>query len=473
MSLKEKTVRGAITLLAHILAPHQFGILTISLLIIMVADTISDFGISNSIIQKKEISNSELTTLYWINVSLGIFVFAVVFLFSRQISLLFNQPDVKELIQTLAFAFLIIPHGQQFRALMQKELDFTKVGIIETLSLIIGFTVTLTSAYVYPFAITAIWGYLCMSLSRTLMFSIVGRKIYKPSFSFKLKGISSNLKFGAFLTADALINQLNSNIATIVLSRSLGAIIAGGYNLASNVAVVPPSRLNPILTRVLFPAFSKIQNDNEKLKTNFYKLLSFVGLINFPALLGLLVVSNNFVLTLFGEKWIFITPILQVLCVVGLLRSIGNPIGALLMAKARVDVSFKFNVFKFFLFIPMIWLGAKIGGGTGAALGFLLVQVINTCLSYFILIKPVLGSSYREYIMSILLPLKMTLPTMLAAWLAGLFSLSGSPLITLVIQILVGIVTFSMTLIFSNNQFVSEMKCYIVKNPKVRKFIRA
>ena len=143
------------------------------------------------------------------------------------------------------------------------------------------------------------------------------------------------------------------------------------------------------------------------------------------------------------------------------------------MAKARVDVSFKFNVFKFFLFIPMIWLGAKIGGGTGAALGFLLVQVINTCLSYFILIKPVLGSSYREYIMSILLPLKMTLPTMLAAWLAGLFSLSGSPLITLVIQILVGIVTFSMTLIFSNNQFVSEMKCYIVKNPKVRKFIRA
>ncbi|HCT8540643.1 TPA: polysaccharide biosynthesis C-terminal domain-containing protein, partial [Klebsiella pneumoniae] len=177
--------------------------------------------------------------------------------------------------------------------------------------------------------------------------------------------------------------------------------------------------------------------------------------------------------TLFGEKWIFITPILQVLCVVGLLRSIGNPIGALLMAKARVDVSFKFNVFKFFLFIPMIWLGAKFGGGTGAALGFLLVQVINTCLSYFILIKPVLGSSYREYIMSIHLPLKMTLPTMLTAWLAGLFSLSGSPLITLVIQIIVGIVTFSMTLIFSNNQFVSEMKCYIVKNPKIRKFIRA
>lgn len=65
----------------------------------------------------------------------------------------------------------------------------------------------------------------------------------------------------------------------------------------------------------------------------------------------------------------------------------------------------------------------------------------------------------------------MTLPTMLAAWLAGLFSLSGSPLITLVIQILVGIVTFSMTLIFSNNQFVSEMKCYIVKTLKLENLL--
>ncbi|WP_430992320.1 MOP flippase family protein [Klebsiella aerogenes] len=490
MSLREKTVNGAkwsaiatvasigisflqITLLARIIEPHQFGLLTISMLVIMIADTISDFGISNSIIQRKNISEVELSTLYWINVMIGLLVFFLVFVLSGLISDLLNQPEIKPLVQLLAFAFIIIPHGQQFRALLQKELEFSKIGLIETSSILIGFAITMCSALYYPFAITAIWGYLCMSVCKTLMFAVVGRKIYKPILRFNYKSVSSNIKFGAYLTADALVNQLNSNIATVILSRSLGAVIAGGYNLAYNVAVLPPSRLNPILTRVLFPAFSKIQDDKEKLRTNFYKLLSFVGLINFPVLLGLLTVSDNFVITIFGEKWQFITPILQILCIVGLLRSIGNPIGSLLMAKARVDISFKFNVFKLFLFIPSIWIGATYFGGIGAALGFLIVQVINTYLSYFILIKPVLGSSYREYIQSITLPLVLTIPTVVVAWLVGTINISPLPVIMLILQVSSGVITFAITLVFSRNDFVREIKQQVVKNPKLRRLLRA
>ncbi|EML2249072.1 TPA: MOP flippase family protein [Klebsiella aerogenes] len=490
MSLREKTVNGAkwsaiatvasigisflqITLLARIIEPHQFGLLTISMLVIMIADTISDFGISNSIIQRKNISEVELSTLYWINVMIGLLVFFLVFVLSGLISDLLNQPEIKPLVQLLAFAFIIIPHGQQFRALLQKELEFSKIGLIETSSILIGFAITMCSALYYPFAITAIWGYLCMSICKTLMFAVVGRKIYKPILRFNYKSVSSNIKFGAYLTADALVNQLNSNIATVILSRSLGAVIAGGYNLAYNVAVLPPSRLNPILTRVLFPAFSKIQDDKEKLRTNFYKLLSFVGLINFPVLLGLLTVSDNFVITIFGEKWQFITPILQILCIVGLLRSIGNPIGSLLMAKARVDISFKFNVFKLFLFIPSIWIGATYFGGIGAALGFLIVQVINTYLSYFILIKPVLGSSYREYIQSITLPLVLTIPTVVVAWLVGTINISPLPVIMLILQVSSGVITFALTLVFSRNDFVREIKQQVVKNPKLRRLLRA
>lgn len=83
-------------------------------------------------------------------------------------------------------------------------------------------------------------------------------------------------------------------------------------------------KLNPIITRVLFPAFAKIQDDTEKLRVNFYKLLSVVGIINFPALLGLMVVSNNFVPLVFGEKWNSIIPVLQMLCVVAAALS-GEP----------------------------------------------------------------------------------------------------------------------------------------------------
>ncbi|MFS2224584.1 MOP flippase family protein [Pantoea sp. B65] len=490
MSLRDKTIKGAkwsaistvatiaigflqITLLARILEPHEFGLLTIAMVIILIADTLSDFGISNSIIQRKNLTVVELSSLYWVNTLIGFTVFVLTFSCSDAIAAFLKQADLAILIKTLSFAFLVIPHGQQYRALLQKELDFSRIGIIETTALLLGFAVTIISAYFHPLAIVAMWGYLAMSVARTLMLAWVGRKEYKPVFIFQLGSIKSNLRFGAWLTADNLINQLNGNIATVILSRTLGAVIAGGYNLAFNVAVMPPTKLNPIITRVLFPAFSKIQDDREKLRINFYKLLSLVGLINFPVLLGLLVVADNFVLFMFGQKWAFVTPILQVLCLVGLLRSIGNPIGSLLMAKARVDISFKFNIFKLFLFVPAIWMGAYYFGGIGASVGFLVVQIVNTYLSYFILIKPVLGNSYGAYINSIWLPFKLTLPMLLITGVVGWFIRGELPVaLSLSIEVFLGIFVFVTTLWLSKNSFVSELKVQFVKSPKLRRILR-
>jgi lipopolysaccharide exporter len=491
MSLREKTISGAkwsamatvaiiglglvqMTWLARIFDSHQFGLLTVSLVIIALADTLSDFGIANSIIQRKAISRLELTTLYWLNVGLGIVVFALVFALSDTIARVLHNPDLAPLIKTLSLAFVMIPHGQQFRALMQKELEFNKIGLIETSSVMAGFSVTVVSAWFWPWAMTAILGYLVNTAVRTLLFGWYGRKIYRPGLHFSLASVASNLRFGAWLTADSIINYVNTNLSTLVLARILGAGAAGGYNLAWNVAVVPPMKLNPIITRVLFPAFAKIQDDTGKLRVNFYKLLSIVGILNFPALLGLMVVSNNFVPLVFGEKWVSIVPVLQLLCVVGLLRSVGNPIGSLLMAKARVDISFKFNVFKTFLFIPAIIVGGHLAGALGVTTGFLLVQIINTILSYFVMIKPVLGSSYRDYILSLWLPLWLSIPTLVVSYGLGVALDQHLPLgMLLAVQIAGGIAAFLAMLVVSRHPLVVEIKRQLCRNEKMKTLLRA
>ena len=474
MSLREKTLNGAkwsaiatviiiglgliqMTVLARIIDNHQFGLLTVSLVIIALADTLSDFGIANSIIQRKEIGYLELTTLYWLNVGLGIMVCVAMFLLSETIAHVLNNPELAPLIKTLSLAFVVIPHGQQFRALMQKELAFNKIGMIETSSVLAGFTFTVVSAHFWPLALTAILGYLVNSTLRTLLFGYFGRRIYRPGLHFSLASVSSNLRFGAWLTADSIINYINTNLSTLVLARTLGAGVAGGFNLAWNVAVVPPIKLNPIITRVLFPAFAKIQDD-----------------INFPALLGLMVVSNNVVPLVFGDKWNGIIPVLQLLCIVGLLRSVGNPIGSLLMAKARVDISFKFNVFKTFLFIPAIFIGGHLAGAIGVTLGFLLVQVINTILSYFVMIKPVLGSSYRQYMLSLWLPLYLSLPTLVVSYALGLTLRNQVPLSALLgIQIAAGALVFALMIVLSRHPLVVEIKRQFCRSEKMKTLLRA
>ena len=317
MSLRQKALNGAkwsavssvmtiglgilqLALLARMIDPKEFGLLTISLVILTLVDTLSDFGLSNSVIQRKDMSETELSTLYWLNIIIGAVIFLLVYCSSDFISALLHQPQLSELIQALSVAFIIIPQGQQFRALLQKELAFTQIGRTEVIAALAGFAVTLLSALFYPSALCAIWGYLTMISVRMLLFCYYGREIYRPQFVFELKSVSSNLRYGGYLTADSLINQLSMNMPTMLLSRLLGAVATGGYN-GVQPAVMPPAKINPILTRVLFPAFAQMQDDRPRLRHNFYKMLSIMSLLNFVALLGMIGVAHNLVLSVLAN----------------------------------------------------------------------------------------------------------------------------------------------------------------------------
>lgn len=99
--------------------------------------------------------------------------------------------------------------------------------MIETSAVLAGFTCTVVSAHFWPLAMTAILGYLVNSAVRTLLFGYFGRKIYRPGLHFSLASVAPNLRFGAWLTADSIINYLNTNLSTLVLARILGAGVAG------------------------------------------------------------------------------------------------------------------------------------------------------------------------------------------------------------------------------------------------------
>lgn len=487
MTLKQKALNGAkwsfissvmtiglgvlqLALLARMIDPKQFGLLTISLVVLTLVDTLSDFGLSNSVIQRKNMTETELSTLYWLNIMIGAAIFLLASLGSDVISALLHQPELSELLQTLSVAFIIIPQGQQFRALLQKELAFTQIGRTETVAALTGFAVTLLSALFYPSALCAIWGYLAMVSVRMLLFCYYGREIYRPQFVFELKSVSGNLRYGGYLTADNLINQLNVNMPTMLLSRLTSAIATGGYNLAFNLAVMPPAKINPILTRVLFPAFAQMQDDQPRLRHNFYKMLSIMSLLNFVALLGMIGVAHNLVLTVFGERWLFITPVLQVLCIAGMMRAINNPIGALVMAKGTVDISSRLNALRLMLSVPAIWLGAQWGGLMGATIGFTAVQVLTVLMNYVVLLRPMLGASGKEYLASQWMPLRMALPTFWISYALG-YALEGSVSASaaLAIQVSAGALVWGLMILSSRAPLVLELKQIVQRKarPKV------
>ncbi|HED1507134.1 TPA: MOP flippase family protein [Raoultella ornithinolytica] len=478
MSLKLKTIKSTkwsalssltiivlgflqMVILSRILEPFEFGVLSIMTVVFLFTDMLADCGLSNSIIQKNDITLNELSALYWVNVFLGVFLFLLTIAISYPIGSWLMINKLTYLIQLTAIVFIIMPHGQQYRALMQKELEFDILSKIESLSYLIGFALTIIVGFTTRNASCAVFGYLLTVTVRTVVLSIAGRKYYRPTWKrSKINEVKKQLKFSFYLTLDSILNYINSSITTPIVARLLGAVYVGGYNLSFNVAVNPPSKISPIITRVLFPALSKIQDDSVKLRLNFFKLLNIISYINFPALLGLCVIAKDFVYLVFGDKWLFIVPVLQVLCIAGAMRMVANPIGSLLMAKAKMELSVKFNFIKMAIFIPVLYLFTLWNGMIGAALGFLICQVINAFLSYSFLIRPLLGHCFVDYLKSFAIPFLHTLPMILLLMICNYYITDVNFLLFFVKVITCGFL-YLLTILVSPNELLLEMRVLV------------
>lgn len=484
MSLRAKAISGAkwsavsitstivvqfvqVAVLARLLRPHELGLASMVSLVATFADMFLDMGLTSAIVQRKNILKTELSSLYWMNVLWGAILGGILLTGSGVIAWFFDAPEVKPLISLASLLFFITPHAQQYQSLMERELMFDTLSKIEFSSSVLLFATTLMAATHGFGAYSAIIGALVGQAIRTTLLNVFGRELYRPSFHFKFSETRPYIGFGVYQAMDSIIYYLNGNFGVIVSGRSLGTVALGGYNLAVNCAVNLPARLNPIFTRVIFPMLAIMQDDQEKLRKNFYKLNGLIATMNFPLVFGLMVVSTDFVACVFGEKWLWISPVVKVLCGVGAFRCFAHPVGSLLMATANVKKSFRFNVVKTIIMMPIIILGAYLGGALGVALGLLAVEAGAFMPIYFLLLKPVLGPSLGEYLRACFVPLRITLPMATIVWVASnMLDGSVNHFVALAIEVSLGAVVFATAFFFDPSLFCREVRAIVFGSVK-------
>jgi lipopolysaccharide exporter len=450
-------VQGA--LLARLLHPFELGLASMVSLVATFAELFLDMGLSTAIVQRRNISEGELSSLYWMNAFWGLVIGGCLMAGSGIAAWLFSAPNIQPIICLAAVIFMVIPHGQQYRSLMERELMFETLSKIEVISSCVLFAATLLAATHDGGAYSPIIGALTSATVRTVLLNYYGRALYTPSLHFKFSETRPYLSFGLYQAMTWIVNYLNVNFGGIIAGRILGAVALGGYSLSLNSAVNLPARLNPIFTRVVFPVFSIIQDDRVKLRQNYYKLSGLIALVNFPVVFGLMVIAPHFIYCVFGEKWLWITPVMRVLCLVGAFRCIGNPVESLLMATANVKTNFRFSVAKTVLLLPAIIVGAHLGGAIGVALALLTIEALAFLPIYFVLLRPVLGPSFSDYLKAYIVPLRLTMPMVASVWLASiLLDASLSHVMALAIQVLVGAASFGLLIFFDSSVLCREVR---------------
>ncbi len=418
MSLKNRAVSGIkwttfssvivamlqilqLVILARLLDPSVFGLMAITSVVIGFAQAFLDMGISNAIIHKQEVSYTQLSTLYWLNILSGVVLFIIVSLCAPLVALFYQEAELTNIIILVAMTFLIQPFGQQFVVLWQKELRFNDIAKVDVITKLLSLLVSVIFAY-YNYGVYAlVYGVLAGTLLQTLVFVYKGFREYTISFVFQLSDVREFLNFGLYQMAEKTLNYFNSQIDTLLIGKLLGVEALGFYNIAKQIIMKPIQIINPIVSKVSFPVMAKIQHDTDKLKEIYLKTINLLSSTNFPIYLFMFITAPQLVALIFGEKWIDAVVIVQILSIYGALRSIGNPVGTLLLAKGRADWGFYWNLGLFFYMPIVIYVASQWGI---EALSWSLVGIMISLITpmWYFLVKPLTQASFWEYHQQIL-----------------------------------------------------------------------
>ncbi len=344
-----------VAVLARLLAPADFGVVGVSNLIIGFFGVFANLGFSNSIIYKQETDRTVLSTLYWLNMLVGVFIFVVIQFTAPTIVSFYSEPKLERVLQLSSCYFLIVYFGQLYMFLLEKELRFKSVATIDITGTIIGTISTVGLAYNGFEELSLIVGQLVSQTVKTTLQIILGRPLFKPAFRFAINKVQEHLRFGVFNLGDGVLGFVQSNADNFVIGSILGVKMLGYYTLAYQLAVFPIIRLNPIVLQVAYPILAKMQDDNEGLKRAYLKILDVLTFCNLPLLAGLFITAESVVPLIYGPNWNETTHLIQIFVFVGLFSYLGHPLFTLAFTKGKPNLLFYLNLATLVVKIPLVY----------------------------------------------------------------------------------------------------------------------
>lgn len=387
------------SILARFLEPGDFGLMAIMMVIIGFSQAFQDMGISNAIIQRQDISHTQLSSLYWLNIAAGAGLTLIIIAIAPLVAMFYNEPRITPLMIILSSTFVLVAIGNQYRVLCQKNLNFRTMEMINVSTSIVSLIVATVMAYKGYGVLALVCAMITQAGLSSLLFLWVGLKRYhKPSLVYKHSELEGFYGFGLYQMGERSINYIGANADKVLIGKLVGIEAVGFYNLAWQLVIFPVSKINPIINKVAFPLYSRIQNDSKALSRYFYIVIKALSLITIPLLTFLIFFSNEIVQIIYGDGWSTTSEIIPILAIIGICRAIGNPGGAAVLAKGRADVGFWWNLFISSVIVLGLLVSLSIFPSLDTAIYVLLFLYLTVGMLWHVVVRKYGKVSYRGII---------------------------------------------------------------------------
>ncbi len=388
--LKEKTIRGgfarfcaqgasftvrvgSLMVLARILGPKDFGLVGMVTAFTGVLSLFRDFGLSSAAIQHTNVTDEQISTLFWINILVGALLSLLSVALAPVIAAFYHEPRLFGVTIALAAGFLLNGAGVQHGALLQRQMRFTTLAVVNTVALVAGTAIAIGAAM----AGYGYWALVTMALSLPLI-STIGfwlTTAWIPGKPQRRTGIRSMLHFGGKITLNGLVVYAASNFDKVLLGRFWGADVLGIYGRAYQLIHIPTDNLNQAAGEVAFAALSRLQDDPKRLKSYFLKGYSLVLTLTVPITIACALFADDVIRVLLGQKWMAAVPIFRLLAPTILVFAIVNPLWWLISSLGLVGRTLRMAL----VIAPIMIAGYVIGlpyGANGVAFAYSTVMLL-------------------------------------------------------------------------------------------------
>lgn len=377
----QQLVRFFVTvILARLLSPDDFGLFALVLVFIEFFQPVREWGFQAALIQKESLDEGDLSTAFWSICIIGLVLYFFTVLSARSVGSFMNNRQIGEILPVIGVSFLLTPFGSIQWSILNKELNFKSLALRDTIATIVyGVTACLMAVKGFG-VLSLVIAYLAREVTFSIIFSFVYK--WKPHFLFNYSKLKAMVKFSLNCMGSGLINNLIANVDNIFVGKILGTRSLGFYSLSHNTVSHPQTKFVAQISKVLFPVYSLMQNNPDKMREAYLKSLSVVSLVTVPMLSVLFASADIFVSIFYGHKWLPAVPLIRIMCFYGLARAFISINSSIFLSKGRSDIDFKITLFRLIIIIPALFLGVRYGV-VGVSVAVLVYSIINLIISFY------------------------------------------------------------------------------------------
>lgn len=451
-------------ILARFLEKADFGVVAIVMFVFGLVESFSDLGFSSAIMHKKDLTTNQFSSLYWIQMILFVLIAVTISFFSPLIARFYEEDSLTVLLPITLLGLFSLGIGKLYETILQKNVEFKVLAvrniITSLLSLIFAVILVYFGAGVYSLILSTLLQLLIVNLWNF----IVGQKTYKLRFYLSFYEVKPLVKIGLYQTGTQFIDYLSSRLDILIIGKLLGTETLGVYNLAKEILLKAMTMINGIANKVALPIFAFIQEDLEMMRENYCKLIKIITYISIPIFVLIGSVSIPLVDILYGVDYADVAPIMMIFSISFIFVCIGNPVGNVVTAEGRTDISFYYTIIRLLYSLVIVYFTAKNGIIT-TSWGQVFLAIFGLLVTWYMELWFIIKLTLKRYLKSFGLNAAVSL----ALILVGYYMVSGNilnitqPFGQLIVYGTIIMFTYFLVIFFLFRNDLVTLKRYIIK----------